>query len=686
MTRFARWIAAAAAATLLGLVPSSARAQYAPFERSFETNLLEPAMGLSQGFMLETARVPKHLGWGAGAFLGYQNSSMSVYLVDDQDNLEESYPLVGSHITAYLYGFLGVINRLQLSLGLPIYWQNQLSGWDRLTDDLVAAGALPPDQQSSIDGVVVGDLRVHVKGYIYGIQNKMHNLAASLTIKLPIWHWAGGDEADKFMGERNVVLWPRFIYELRFRGLSASVNVGFLARVQKTTFLSTEARHELTYGVGGFYKVATFGDWHLDVLAELNGRTGLTNELDANPLEIDAGVRFGMAAGLSLWLGAGAGLIKAVGSPTFRVFLGVQFAPDFSDADGDGVPDFRDKCPKQKEDKDGFEDRDGCPDADNDKDGVPDLKDKCPDKAEDFDRYKDADGCPDLDNDGDGVPDKRDNCPLNKGPAKTKGCPANMLDEDGDGIPDNKDKCPAKAEDKDGFQDADGCPDLDNDGDGIPDEHDKCKNDPEDKDGFQDADGCADPDDDGDGVCDDNPTIQKNIKRYRHICHGADKCPKQMEEINGVDDLDGCKDSGKAAVRLSLKAGPGYKGRFILASRFKFADKYGATLSESNKAVLRQLAHILRMAAARKAIRQVAIMAFTDRTRSNDQAIAVTKAQAEAIVRFLVSLGTKRSRLVAVPAGNTNPVCSKRYRSRRRRRRCNRKNRRVSFFIIKMGS
>ena len=34
---------------------------------------------------------------------------------------------------------------------------------------------------------------------------------------------------------------------------------------------------------------------------------------------------FGMAGGLSLWLGAGAGLIKAVGSPTFRIFLGAQY-------------------------------------------------------------------------------------------------------------------------------------------------------------------------------------------------------------------------------------------------------------------------------------------------------------------------------------------------------------------------
>ena len=66
-------------------------------------------------------------------------------------------------------------------------------------------------------------------------------------------------------------------------------------------------------------------------------------------------------------------------------------------------------------------------------------------------------------------------------------------DRDGDGITDDVDKCPDEPEDKDGFQDEDGCPDLDNDADGIPDKDDKCPNEPEDKDGFQDEDGCPDP-------------------------------------------------------------------------------------------------------------------------------------------------------------------------------------------------
>ncbi len=65
-------------------------------------------------------------------------------------------------------------------------------------------------------------------------------------------------------------------------------------------------------------------------------------------------------------------------------------------------------------------------------------------------------------------------------------------DSDGDGLLDNVDQCPYKPEDKDQFEDTDGCPDPDNDKDGILDVNDKCINTPENKNGYQDEDGCPD--------------------------------------------------------------------------------------------------------------------------------------------------------------------------------------------------
>ena len=65
------------------------------------------------------------------------------------------------------------------------------------------------------------------------------------------------------------------------------------------------------------------------------------------------------------------------------------------DRDGDGIPDELDACPNEPEDKDGFQDADGCPDPDNDKDRIPDVVDKCPNEPETYNGFEDADGCPD---------------------------------------------------------------------------------------------------------------------------------------------------------------------------------------------------------------------------------------------------------------------------------------------------
>ena len=66
-----------------------------------------------------------------------------------------------------------------------------------------------------------------------------------------------------------------------------------------------------------------------------------------------------------------------------------------ADTDRDGVPDRTDVCPNDAEDKDGFEDADGCADLDNDQDRVFDAVDKCPNEPETYNGIADDDGCPD---------------------------------------------------------------------------------------------------------------------------------------------------------------------------------------------------------------------------------------------------------------------------------------------------
>ena len=260
------------------------------------------------------------------------------------------------------------------------------------------------------------------------------------------------------------------------------------------------------------------------------------------------------------------------------------------DTDGDGIPDAEDACPDRAEDRDGFEDSDGCPEPDNDADGVLDGNDKCPltpgplsnqgcpedapkdsdgdgipdnldkcrDQPEDLDGFEDSDGCPDPDNDQDGLIDSADKCPNAAGPVQNEGCP--RTDKDGDGIEDSVDRCPSEPEDKDGFEDSDGCPDLDNDADGVPDGLDRC---PLAAGPLENA-GCPDGDKDGDGIvdrqdlCPDQPGPQEMRgcpdpdKDSDGLVDRLDLCPDQPgpQETRGCPDLD--KDGDGLVDRLDV--------------------------------------------------------------------------------------------------------------------------------------
>jgi outer membrane protein OmpA-like peptidoglycan-associated protein len=97
--------------------------------------------------------------------------------------------------------------------------------------------------------------------------------------------------------------------------------------------------------------------------------------------------------------GAGGGLSPGVGSPDFRVLVGLGYEPREPappvDTDGDGLFDPQDACPTEPEDADSFDDHDGCPDPDNDRDGILDLADDCVSDPEDMDGWQDEEGCPD---------------------------------------------------------------------------------------------------------------------------------------------------------------------------------------------------------------------------------------------------------------------------------------------------
>lgn len=100
-----------------------------------------------------------------------------------------------------------------------------------------------------------------------------------------------------------------------------------------------------------------------------------------------------------------------------------------------------------------------CRGMDADRDGIDDAVDACPDDPEVKNGLFDRDGCPDPDTDDDGLLDDEDACPKKPGPPPD-GCPP--ADADQDGLADHLDRCPHQAEDLDGEDDADGCPEGQN--------------------------------------------------------------------------------------------------------------------------------------------------------------------------------------------------------------------------------
>jgi len=357
------------------------------------------------------------------------------------------------------------------------------------------------------------------------------------------------------------------------------------------------AGSEITFGLGVGFKAVVD---RVDLIAELYGAAPIESGAErAMPIEALLALKLFLVGNSFFSLGVSRGLTDSYGEPACRPFAGIVFEPSTGDRDGDGVPDDIDRCPDQAEDRDRFEDEDGCPDLDNDQDGIPDLLDQCPDLAEDFNGYEDEDGCPEA-----------------------------GRDRDRDGILDSVDRCPDEPEDKDGFEDEDGCPELDNDRDGVPDREDQCPMDPEDIDGFKDEDGCPDADNDNDGIPDT-----------------TDQCPNEPENFDGIEDGDGCPEHDRKVI--------------IDGGKIRILDK---VFFETNKAIIKQESYDILFQVAETLrqnpqITKVEVQGHTDSRGRDDYNLELSDRRAAAVRDFLVDRGgIGAERLTSKGYGETEPL------------------------------
>mgnify|MGYP000138230854 FL=1 len=301
---------------------------------------------------------------------------------------------------------------------------------------------------------------------------------------------------------------------------------------------------------------------------ELDQRLSLAeSEASAGaPSEVHAYGTFGDCAGLFATLGAGTSIVSGVGSPDVRLIGMLSWRAGECgpfDEDGDGITDDVDQCPTKPEDKDGFQDADGCPE----------------------------------DNDGDGVPDKKDMCPMVPGPVEADGCP----DRDMDGLVDSEDQCP----DQPGTLQHGGCPDTD--GDGFADPIDRCVNEP-----------------------------------------------------GGEGSKDGCP-----VVVVTKEA-------VVIIDKVQFATNKAVILPESF-GLLNNVATVLN---ANPEIRLVEVQGHTDDVGQDAYNMKLSQRRAEAVRKYLIEKGVAADRLVAKGFGESKPLVSGRDEDSRAR------NRRVEFKIL----
>jgi outer membrane protein OmpA-like peptidoglycan-associated protein len=359
-------------------------------------------------------------------------------LVDGEDGTAGK--LLSSVVGLHVMTSVGVTDWLEIGVDLPIMFMGAGDSIQGFRDEPLES-----------DTVALGMIRVVPRIRLAGKERTADSAGFGLTMILDTSLPTGN--VDAYAGDDGFRMDPMIAADVKFRrGPALMANVGY--RLRPATSLGVlEVDDALTFGAGADFPVV--GILHL--AGEVFGSMLVAGPASTEEIPVEALGSVRLVG--DRWLGqfgAGSGLTGGFGAMDYRFISSVGYhSMGDPDADHDGLRRSVDTCPRAAEDRDGFEDDDGCPDPDNDQDGISDSDDACPDEA----GVVAAQGCPAApgiaDMDGDSVADEFDRCPSEPGPATNEGCPEN--DRDGDMVADLRDRCP----DEPGPVSNNGCPEAD---------------------------------------------------------------------------------------------------------------------------------------------------------------------------------------------------------------------------------
>jgi outer membrane protein OmpA-like peptidoglycan-associated protein len=369
-----------------------------------------PPPSTRDGVGIELAPTLGHLTPSFGLLIDYANQP----LVVRSGRSAAAGAIVSHRIVAHVLAALGVTDRLQFHLRIPVVFQVG----DRPTISGVSFGA--PDVATLADMSLGGAVR------LLGDAPEDFHLGVMAEALIPSTTATSGYASDREFSARGALL-----ADAAMSGLRLELSLGASYRPERQ-LESLRTASELDAQLGLLVPAHPA----VDLFFELTFASGLRGDLifqaQGSSLELMLGSRMRLGGGACVDLGVGAGFLRAPGTPAVRALASFRWETPPAgpgDVDGDLILDDVDACPSEPEDVDQWRDLDGCPEPDDDDDGVLDASDHCRQEAEDVDGFEDADGCPDLDNDADEVADSSDACPNVPGDPSARGCPVTLRTE-----------------------------------------------------------------------------------------------------------------------------------------------------------------------------------------------------------------------------------------------------------------
>jgi outer membrane protein OmpA-like peptidoglycan-associated protein len=412
----------------------------------------------------------------------------------------------------------------------------------------------------------MGDIRLVPRARLYKSAGGLFSLAAEAGVSLPT-----GKQFDAYMGRNGYSIFPRLLGSFDFGWSGLALNAGALFVSSQDKAFNVATGNAIDTRLGGWVGVVPK---EVDLIAEVNSQMKLGEPLanaEETPMEFIGGMRWKAIPGLFVTGGAGAGVTAGAGGPDFRAFVGVQYA---SCCQKKATPPPPPPPP-------------------------PPPKPVC-----------------DADPDGDKV------------------CSACVFDQKREAefasVCKGADKCPAEAEDLDGNEDSDGCPD---------------------------------PDNEPDGICDPWVEEQGLAGKYKGVCVGSDKCPAQPETVNSYQDEDGCQDQ---AVVIEDK-------KIIILQKVEFHFNEARIKDES----FPLLDEVVKTLKENPQIQKISIEGHSDERGEARYNQKLSAGRVQTVLNYLVEHGVEAKRLTSKGFGEARPLIKGATTEEDHQ-----KNRRVEFIIL----